>query len=274
MTNQSIRKLTFLACILLIACNGVSQTAFVIPASAQALGNSGVSLSSSEAFNLNPASVSGTGLCFGVNYINRFLLKDLSTVSGFCVLPIASSRLIASYGQFGNNSYQESLAELGLAKGFGDRISLGLLFDYIAIHMVESETKPDMLTFTLGIQYRTESFGFGASVFNPYSFSIKSTDFYNRYPYWYRLGWHKQFQDKFLFTSQISFHEEYNWFTHWGLQYTLLKQVVLRAGVQTGQPEWSFGVGFFVGAAHIDLAFSHHQYLGFSPAFTLYFRQP
>jgi hypothetical protein len=274
MKNQLIQKLICLIGIFLFSRNAFSQNVFVVPASLQALGNSGVSFLRAEAYPLNPAASSRSSFTFGINYSNRFLLKDLSTASFFTVVPIAGSRLMASYGQFGNDSYQENLAELGLSKAFGEKISLGLLFHYVSFRIAGNDTKPDMLTFTLGLQCQFKNFGWGVSAFNPYSFSVKSTGFHQAYPYCFRLGAHQTFQDKLKLFAQASYQEEFDFCTHWGIQYDLLKQLRLRAGLQTGQTEWSLGFGFLFGRIHTDLAFAHHQYLGFSPSFTLYFQQP
>lgn len=274
MKNQLTRRLTCLVCILLFHWNAFSQNAFVVPASLQALGNSGVSFLRGEAYQLNPAAASQSSLLVGLNYSNRYLLKDFSAASVFFITPISTSRLIASYGQFGNEFYQENLTELGLAKTFGQKLSFGLLFHYFSFRMAESDTRPNLLTFSMGLQCQVKSFGFGLSAFNPYSLSISSTDFHQQYPYCIRLGAHQTFQNKLLVSSQISYHEEFEFNTHWGIQYKLLKQFQLRAGFQSGQPEWCFGFGFLWGNIHTDLAFSHHQYLGFSPSFTLYYQHP
>lgn len=274
MKNRSILKLICLAGTLFFVTNTFSQDAFVIPASIKAIGSAGVSLQVKDAYLLNPAAISGSNFSVGINYSNRYLLKDLSAASVYAIVPISSSRLIASYSQFGNSSYQENLAELGLAKAFSDNFSMGLLLHYLSFRMAESDLRPGMLTFTYGIQYRINNFGFGISAFNPYSLSVSSTDFHRKYPYDFRVGVHQAFQNKLVVSSQINYHEQYRFCTNWGIQYDLMERLILRAGVQTGQPEWCFGFGFLFGQYHADFAFSHHQYLGFSPSFTLYFQKP
>ncbi|PTN07225.1 hypothetical protein [Mangrovibacterium marinum] len=274
MKIYSIPKLSCLLVFSLVCWSATAQNTFVVPAAMQALGNSGVSFDRADGYVLNPAAAAHSSLTAGATYSNRYLLKDLSAGSVFAILPIAGSRLLGSYGQYGNDSYQENLVQLGLSKTLGEKLSAGLLFHYLSFRMAESDSRPAMFTFSAGVQYQLNNGGLGASVFNLYSFSGSSGDYQADYPCCVRLGGHQLWQNKLLFAAQLSYHEEYGLCSHWGLGYNLLKQLVLRAGLQTGQPEWSFGLGFLFGRINADLSFSHHQYLGFSPSFTFYFQRP
>jgi len=265
-------RYNLLLAMLMWMSSSIAQTPFPSPASVQALGNSGVSMDFPETFSINPAASSSPVFFAGVTYSDRYLLKDLSSRSAFFSVPVIGSNLLLSLGQFGNQSYQENQISFGLARSFGDHLSVGMLFHYVSLKMEEAVSRPNQVSFSLGFQYKSDDYGVGLSVFNPLSQSLSAKDFHRSYPFIYRFGLHKYFHTDLLVAGQLSFHEEYNFVTHWGIQYRLLNCWFLRAGLQTKLTEMSFGFGYVLHRIHADLTFSHHEYLGFSPALTIYYR--
>ncbi|WP_163718432.1 hypothetical protein [Mangrovibacterium lignilyticum] len=268
------KQLIFYIFSLLFLVKVNAQEAPMIPASLQALGGSGVSLGGAEPVVLNPSSASLSGFTGGITYSNRFLLEDLSSVSVVMVIPVAKSRFLASVGQFGNDAFRETQLGIGLAKAFGERFSGGIQFYYFNLKMAESVQNPALVTFNIGLQYRHNSYGFGLSFFNPMGLEMNSTDFNRDYPLVIRFGAHKVFQEDFLVLSQLSYDDEQNVTVHFGLQYYVLRQFCIRAGFQTKSPGWSMGLGYLTRRMQSDIAFSYHEYLGFSPSISLYFKRP
>ena len=269
---SGIKFWLFLACFFPFEfVNG--QDAIVVPASIQAMGGGGASLPAAESISLNPASASAAGFTAGISYGNRFLLYELSAGDAVLVIPVSGSRLFGQIGQFGSNSFHENYLGIGLARKFGEHFSGGIQFHYYQLRMAESDRKPGLLTSSLGLNYTFANYGVGLSVFNPLSQQMTSNNFSREYPMVARLGGHKVFGDDFLVVSQITWGESTETTVHAGLQYFLLDRFCMRAGVQTSSPNWSMGVGFLVGHIQADLAFSYHEYLGFSPSVSLYFKR-
>ena len=249
------------------------QDAIVVPASIEAMGGGGVSLTEAEALPVNPASVSSSDFTAGVSYRNRFLLKELAAGDALLVIPVSGSRVFVQFDQFGNNSFRENHLGIGLARKFGEYLSGGIQFHYFQLRMAESERKPGLSTFSLGLNYGSAESGLGFSVFNPLSQQMTSNDFTREYPLVARLGGHKLFGDDLLVVSEVTWDNRTEVTVHAGLQYFLMERFCARAGVQTSTPSWSMGLGFLFGNVQADLAFSYHEYLGFSPSVSLYFKQ-
>ncbi|WP_372776209.1 hypothetical protein [Mangrovibacterium sp.] len=270
----TIHKIVIAYSFLLLPALLQGQQSVVLPASVEAIGSSGASLGWGESFWLNAAASARSGFAIGLNYSNRFLLKDLSSASVYLVMPVNDSRMMASIGQFGNEAFRENQITAGLSKAFGERLSYGLLFHYFRFSMAESSRHPELLTFSLGIQYQQGDYGLGVACFNPLSIKMNVPEVHDDYPFLFRVGAHRVFQDHLLVAGQLSYCDEYGVNVHCGLQYELQQRLYLRAGVQTRNSEWAFGIGYLVGVLQADLAFSYHEYLGFSPIVTLCFKQP
>jgi long-subunit fatty acid transport protein len=54
-----------------------------------------------------------------------------------------------------------------------------------------------------------------------------------------------------------------------GIEFSVVKNFVLRTGIATNSTLISLGMGYKTKGLSIDLAFSYHQYLGYSPFITL-----
>ena len=273
MNDQFYTTLTALAFYLLCLSPVSGQQAVVLPASLQAMGSGGVSLRWPEVVLLNPASGTSAGFSAGINYANHFLLNDLSAASAYSIFPVAGSRGLLNFSRFGNIAYRENQFSLGLAKQLDRCFSGGVQFHYLNLVMAENENHPALLTFSLGAQYYTARFGMGVSCFNPLGQSLRSGDFRKPCPAHVCLGVHRIFQETLTATGQLSYNESEKLNTHWGLSYQVGQRFFLRAGLQTDQPEWSFGMGWSMDRLQADLAFSYHEFLGFSPSFSLYLRK-
>jgi len=250
------------------------QDAVVVPSLLQAMGGEGVSLGVGEASVLNPASASSSNFLFGVSYSNRFLLKDLAAKDVILICPVSNSRAVVSFGQFGNEAFRENHLCFGLAKSLGARISGGILFHYIRLQMAENLGQPTLITLKLGFRYESQGLGSGISIFNPLGQQMKYRNFLHEYPMSVRVGVHKWFGDGVLVLSQLSYDGIKNIRCQIGLQYNVLDRLCFRTGLQTLSPGWSLGLGFFFCKTQADFAFSCHEYLGFSPSVSLYFKQP
>ncbi|RKD86193.1 PorV/PorQ family protein [Mangrovibacterium diazotrophicum] len=237
------------------------------------MGGGGASLPEVDALQLNPASVSSSGFTAGISYANRFLLKELVAGDAQLIVPIAGSSVFAQFGQFGNRAFRENHVGIGLARKFGNHFSGGVQFHYFQLLMAENGRKPGLSTFSLGLNFTNADYGFGLSVFNPISQKMTSSDFTREYPFVGRLGAHKAFGDHFLVVSQLTYEDVRKITAHIGLQIFVLDRFCIRAGVQSSSPSWSMGLGFLFAKVQTDLAFSYHEYLGFSPSVSLYLKQ-
>ena len=57
-----------------------------------------------------------------------------------------------------------------------------------------------------------------------------------------------------------------------GLEYRVIESLFLRTGIITNPVQNTFGIGYEIAWASADIAFTHHEILGFTPHFTFQFK--
>lgn len=253
---------------------GFGQDALFIPASVRAMGNVGASLRAPEAFEFNPAAVASGKMLVGISYSQQFLLRELSQASAFAIVPVWHSSFQVGYSQFGEASYRESQLSFGIGKKLGEHFFAGLRLHWFSLTMAENDSRPSLGSFSLGFHYCRDNYGFGLSAFNPLAQSMKKAGFEKKYPAIFRFGAHRLFNRKLLFTADLSWQNNKNLNSHWGLECRFSAHFCARAGLETSNSTWSLGTGWTSGKLHADLAYSYHQYLGSSPSITIYYCHP
>ena len=121
-------------------------------------------------------------------------------------------------------------------------------------------------TFELGLQsHVTDKLTLGAYIFNPISFSFKQTLNHEKLPIVFRFGMAYKFTKDFNGQCEIEKNTERTGVSlRGGLEYEAFKNFYIRAGVQTNPGILSFGVGYGIRFAQINVAAQLHNELGAS----------
>ena len=110
----------------------------------------------------------------------------------------------------------------------------------------------------------------GFSVFNPVGGVLNKTA-KEKIASVYRGGLGYEISDKFFISAEVIKEENKNVGVNAVFQYVLVKQLLVRAGINTVNTQPFVGVGLKFGQFRIDLATAYHQQLGISPALMLLF---
>ena len=155
---------------------------------------------------------------------------------------------------------------MAYAKDFGRYLQIGLQLDYLLLNIGENYGKQSAFTFELGIQSQvTEKLRLGTYIFNPVSFTLKQTINQEKLPIVFRFGLAYQFTKDFVGQCEIEKNTEHEGVSlRGGLEYEALKNFYLRAGLQTNPGLLTFGLGYEIRFARIDVAAQLHQVLGAS----------
>lgn len=271
-----MRKGFIFVFLLLIIGYSEAQEAFRDPARFKALGNASVSLQSPLSVFSNPAGISTENeMAFGILYESRFLLQELSTKSAFWLIPLANVPFSFSFSQFGEETYHENKFSLAVAKQLADRLHVGIQFHYVHLFLAENDQRPGAGMVDFGIQYELKNdFWIGAQLFNPYEIEIQQTSVEFSYPRIIRLGAHKTFQKLLLVATELKKYDSSPVYFSCGMEVKIKEQFQARLGVETQWSSFSIGMGYTFRQFQTDLAFSYHQYLGYTPSFTLYYQLP
>ncbi|MBI4930682.1 MAG: hypothetical protein HY841_07965 [Bacteroidetes bacterium] len=229
------------------------------------LGNASVSLADVWAVQNNQAGL-GFQKTFigGVVYQNPFMMKELSTKALALALPVKGGTFGILVSTFGYPVYNETKAGLSFGKSFGEKISAGISLDYFGTNISEYGKKNSFVA-EAGIQAKPlKNFTIGAHIFNLAKAKLVS---YNdeRIPTIMRLGFDYKFSEKVFIAVETEKDIEKKAMIKAGLEYKLIKELFLRAGVSSNPSLSCFGIGVNLKQFRLDISSTYHSTLGFSP---------
>lgn len=201
----------------------------------------------------------------GFHYENRFLVKEYAQHAATIAVPLKPGTGALSYHYFGYSKYHESKIGIAFARKFSKAFSAGVQLNYHQTYLAEGYGTHSALTVEAGVVFNpTETLCIGAHVFNPNRVrSNASTDEY--IPTIYRFGASYNLLDKALIVLETEKDLDLRPVYKGGLEVKALKNLELRMGISSGYIEYTFGFGYHSRRFGLDLAFSHHSILGYTP---------
>ena len=234
---------------------------------AAAMGGSSVASQGLWAMQNNPAGMANLDkISLGLYYESRWMLPETAYKCGAFALPTQFGTLGLSFNQFGSSKYNENKFGLAYAKDFGRYLQIGLQLDYLLLKIGNDYGKFNAVTFELGIQsHVTDKLTLGTYIFNPVNFSFEQTLNHEKLPIVFRFGMAYQFTKDFVGQCEIEKNTDLEGVSlRAGLEYEAVKNLYIRAGVQTNPGILSFGVGYGIRFAQINVAAQLHNELGAS----------
>ena len=259
------RIVLLVICFLIVSIVIAGEDNYPVGARSAALANSSVTLNDVWSTSQNQAGLGFVrNYCIGVNYENKFLMKELSIKAAACALPVRGGTFGLFASNYGYSLYNESKYALSFAKAFGEKLSIGVSMDYLNVRIGENYGQKNMLVAEFGIISKPlKNLTIGAHVYNPTR--TKMVDYNHEYiPTIFRLGGNYSFSDKVLFLIETEKDISQNPVFKTGLEYKPIKQFFLRVGVSTNPTLSAFGFGVLLKSLQIDVSARYHQVLGFS----------
>lgn len=260
-----------LKCILLLIVfwqlhTSASNNNLPLGARSAALGGASVTLNDLWSTQNNQAGLARIDTIeIGVYAERKFLLPQLGYNAFSGVLPIKGGTFGLSYSRFGYNKYNENKIGLAFAKKLGENFSAAVQLDYLSKFIGDNYGKSGTIAAEFGVQAKLAKGLFvGAHVFNPTR--AKSAD-YNKekIPTIIKVGANYVFSDKVFWAVEAEKDINYKPNFKTGIEYRIIPQFYLRAGVSTQPTLSSFGFGLRLKQINLDVAATYHQQLGFTP---------
>jgi hypothetical protein len=228
------------------------------------LANSTVAMSTIWSEFHNPAGIAGVSeFGFGLNYENRFLLREISTTSFAGVLPVKSGSFGISGSLFGTSIYNEQKYAFAYARNFAGKIDVGIQCDYLSVNLPEDYETRRTLAGEIGIiAHPFENLHIGCHLYNPTG--AKYNKSYGSLPLIFRTGaaW---IEDKYLISAQVQMSNQEKTTFSVGSEICLIKSMAVRVGISSQQyMSYTLGLGYKQDFWQADFAVAHHPVLGFS----------
>ncbi len=199
-------------------------------------------------------------------YENRLNVKNLSIQAGVFAVPIKSTTIGLNYRYFGYSKYNESKFGLAVAKKLGEKFSLGVQMDYFHTHFAADYGNFGSLCAEIGLLCEpVDHLIIGAHVFNMPQSKQKANPS-ERIPTIMRFGVGYTIQEKAFISIETEKDLRMDAVFKGGLEFMPIEKLHLRCGVSTGWTcQYAFGLGYSWKSFTVDLAFSHHKFLGYNP---------
>jgi hypothetical protein len=205
----------------------------------------------------------------GVNYENRFGIKELATSSLAISAPFGRTSLGGVYSSFGCRDYRRQMAGIACALPVSGNISAGVQIDYFSERAWGEYVNISSLTFEAGVLIDvSRDFQLGIHLFNPVPNSIRKNEMVSVLT----AGAGGKIGPGLFAGIETEMTTEGTFDLRTGFEYEAAVNFMIRAGFRTLNSSFSFGIGYNAGPAKIDIAFSTHEKLGLTSSISLIFK--
>ena len=242
---------------------------FPIGTRAAAMGNAYVAESDIWSSHHNQA---GLGFyphfAIGFHNENKFLVSEYGLIAMALTVPVNAGTFGISYSYFGYSMYNESKLGIGFGKQFGNNLAAGVQLNYHNNYLFGEYGNRNALSVEGGIQYKpNEDITIGVHLSNPTRSTISNNEL-DTIPSYLNIGMTYKGFDKIRLNLQAKQEIDHEMRFLGGLEYELFENLQLRTGIMTNPTQSTFGLGYNLGKLSADIAFTHHQILGFTPHFS------
>ena len=189
--------------------------------------------------------------------------------AGMLAIPFKPGTIGLSYRYFGYSKFYEAKFGLAYSRKFTEHFSVGVQVDYLQTHIAEGYGNFNAVTAEIGLLAEPiKNLSIGFHLYNPTRVK-KNAPFEENVPTVARLGCSYRFEDKatLLLETEKDINQEPVY--KGGLEVKTLDKLYLRGGFSSGYEQYSFGLGYKFRKIIVDMAFTRHYYLGFTPHVSL-----
>ena len=222
-------------------------------------------------FSGNQAALAGIkNVSAGVYSEKRFLLKELSMYTAAVALPTTSGSFGLKADYFGDVSYNETGLGLAYARKLGDKIDVGIQFNYYSFKTAGYGNASAINAEGGVILHLTDELNIGLHVYNPTSVTIGKTG-EEKMPAIYAAGLGYDVSSRLFMGAEIEKIEDQPVNVNAGLQYYFDEKLFATAGIASATSTYYFGFGIAIKNLQLNAVASMHPQLGITPGLMLLF---
>ncbi|OQY04982.1 MAG: hypothetical protein B6I20_01970 [Bacteroidetes bacterium 4572_117] len=208
-------------------------------------------------------------ITFGAGFQNAYFIKELGTNALAIALPTKTGVFGVNYSYFGYPKFNQNKFSLAFAKKLGKRISAGIQINYLYTHIEGEYGSQGLASGEIGIITEPiNDFFIGAHVSNFWMAKYVNADEI-RLPMIFKMGASYILYKKAILSAEIQKDVELPIIFKSGLEFSIEEKFFLRFGIASNPMIFSFGFGYKLKPFNVDISFSKHPVLGYSPAVSL-----
>ena len=207
-----------------------------------------------------------------IHHENKYYIKGLSFNSIAGIINIGSGSIGLKLNYLGFSYYNNIETGISYGQSFGKYLSIGLQLNYLHTQIWQHYGNTDVIFSEIGIITKPiKNLIIGVHIYNPTMSNYNHTKYKEYIPTILKLGTSYNFNKLALLNVEIVKDIDYPFIFRTGIEFKLITNFVVRAGVSSNSSLINFGIGYKTKGFNIDVAFSYHSYLGYSPFITLYY---
>jgi hypothetical protein len=208
------------------------------------------------------------GFSCGICYDNRFGIKEMGTCTASFAAKTGRAAIGAIYSRFGYSDFNRQMAGIACALPISGNLAAGVQIDFFNEKMYGEYGDSQALTFEAGLLITpTEDLRFGIHLFNPVPNSVRKNEMTSGI----RAGAGIKLTGNLLAGAELEMTTGGGVDLRTGFDFEIAKGFWLRGGFRTMNSSFSFGFGYRVKTAIIDIAFATHEKLGITSSISLTF---
>ena len=231
-----------------------------------ALGGNGTMLST----YFNPALIPlSTEKVIDLSYTNRYMVKELGTISASFRYPNDKLSTGVFISTFGYEEYRETMLRLAVGKKLSEHWALGVGFQYDFLQTVLLEHTPARLSVDVGVFFMpVEKLSAGLLIKDLPSVKInrQSSDLECFRSFNIEAGFQYEIINNTLIAFFIGTDQDYRVNGGIGVEYAFMEKFFLRGGLKISPILPTMGAGYVFRAFRVDAAATYHSVLGVSLA--------
>lgn len=231
-----------------------------------AMGNASAAVFDTWSLNANPAGITGQKTpTAALNYARYLFGSELAEQSFAFLLPFNNNFAGVSINRYGISEFSEIKAGFGLAKKFGEELSIGVKAN---IHQIKITNYGNATTFSVdaGVNYAlSKQIGLGLYVNNPSSQEYKSTNVETYIPTAVHFGATYIPSNKVIIATTISKDFERKFDVRVGADYKFHEMLSFRGGLSAKPFKQYVGMGLNYQKLIMDVAVESHPQIGYTP---------
>jgi hypothetical protein len=220
-------------------------------------------------FGNQAALAENKSVSFGINYDNKFFIRELGTRSIGLAFPCGRVSFGALYSDFGYSDFKRELYAVACGMKLSGNISGGVQIDYLTEKTVyEFYRNKEILTCEAGLIYTPgDNLRATIHIFNPLPATIYKSDL----PSELRTGLTASLAKDLTVSAELKMRMGQTLVVRTGLEYELFRKFRIRTGFSSENTSFSFGFGYETGAARVDMGFASHDRLGLTSGISAVF---
>ncbi len=205
---------------------------------------------------------------FGINYENRFCLKELGTETAGLIIPSGRATLGTVFSHFGFKDFRRQSAAISCGLKLSEKMSAGIQIDYFRESFPGTENNSNSVTFEGGLLFDvSENIRLGMHIFNPVPNSFRKISLYSGLS----VGGGIQLNKFFLASAEIGIVTGENIVFMTGVEYSAASNFRIRGGFRNENNSFSFGFGYEFHNIRLDVGFASHDRLGITSSVSMIF---